>query len=258
MIMHTQSLARRVLLVLLLALSPAAAAAQGVDTLNARLFTGRDAAFIALFSAASVAATRFDSRIAHRVARPDYQNRSVLRNTADVVNFVNEKSLFLSGIGVYGLSRAIAGTDAPVTDISLHVAEAVLISTVFNTAIRGTLGRSRPFITNGDDPYDFNFGKGFSNFDYRAFPSVHASASFATAAVLTAETKRRAPRAAPFVAVASYGLATLPGLARVYIGKHWASDIVMGAFVGTLTGLKVVRHEHRGKSTWVGRHLLGR
>ena len=247
----------RAALTLLLIASPQLASAQTADSARVPLFTRRDAAFIALFSVASIAATRIDSRVAHRVARAEFQGRSSLQNTADAFGLLNEKSLFLAGVAGYGISRVIGGVNAPATDISLHVAEAVLISTVFNTAIRGTLGRSRPFITNGDDPYDFNFGKGFRNFDYRAFPSIHASSSFATAAVLTAETRRRNPSAAKWVGIASYGIAAMPGLARIYIGKHWTSDVVMGAFVGTLTGLKVVRYEH-GKSTWIGRHLLGR
>lgn len=232
--------------------------AQSGDSARGPLFTRRDAAVIALFSAASVATTRFDTRIYRRVSQPDIQGRGLFRNTSNAFNLVNEKSLFLAAVAGYGISRAAAGTGAPATDISAHVAEAVLISTVFNTGIRGLLGRSRPLVTKGDDPYDFNPGKGFSNFDYRAFPSVHASSSFATAAVITAETRRRAPRAAPWVGTAAYTLAALPGLSRVYRGKHWASDVVMGAFVGTLTGLKVVGHEHGPGSTWVGRHLLGR
>ncbi len=255
--MTRHRLVPRAAFALLLSAAPLLSQAPAADSARTPLFTKRDAAFIALFSVASVAATRVDSRVAHRVARADLQGRSSLKNTADAFGHLNEKSLFLAGVAGYGISRVIGGVNAPATDISLHVAEAVLISTVFNTAIRGTLGRSRPFITNGDDPYDFNFGKGFSNFDYRAFPSIHASSAFATAAVLTAETRRRKPSAAKWVGIASYGIAAMPGLARVYIGKHWTSDVVMGAFVGTLTGLKVVQHEH-GKSTRIGRLLLGR
>lgn len=251
---------RTLFLALLLAGTSSLATAQAPDTSRA-LFGRRDAVLITLFTLASIGTSTLDSRIAHRIMRSDVQGRPVFENTANAFNFVNEKSLFLAGVAGYGISRLAAGVDAPPTDISLHVAEAVLVSTVFNTMIRGTLGRSRPMITNGDDPYDFNFLKGFKGgvgFDYRAFPSVHASAAFATAAVLTGEARRRAPRAAPWVGVATYGLATMPGLARMYKNKHWASDIVMGAFVGTLTGLKVVKHEHRGRRTWAGRVFLGR
>lgn len=247
----------RIALAVLVTLAPAQGGAQSAPS-SAPLFTRRDALFIALFSAASVATTRVDSRIAHRVAREDIQGRTALERTANIFNFVNEKSLFLAGVAGYGISRLAAGTDAAGTDVSAHLAEAVLISTMLNTAVRGTLGRSRPMITNGDDPYDFHFMRGWRDFDYRAFPSVHASASFATAAVLTGETHRRAPAAAPLVGIVTYTLAAMPGLARVYKEKHWASDVIMGAFVGTLTGLKVLRHEHRGTSTWVSRNLLGR
>jgi membrane-associated phospholipid phosphatase len=241
--------------VLVLAATPSVAPAQQSDSTRG-LFSRRDVAFMALFSAASIAATRLDSRVAQRVAQTDIQERRAIANTANVFNFVNEKTLFLAGVAGYGIGRLAARSDAPITDVSLHVAEAVLISTVFNTGIRGTLGRSRPFITNGEDPYDFHFMRGFKDFDYRAFPSVHASASFAAATVLTSEARNRAPAAAPWVGIITYGLASMPGLARIYKGKHWTSDIIMGAFVGTMTGLKVMHHEHSGSDTWVKRHLL--
>lgn len=240
---------------LLLATTPFSLAGQS-DSARPPLFTRRDAAFISVFSVATLATTRFDARIAQWMARPDLAERPRLINAASTISHVNEKTLFLAGLAGYGISRIAAGPGSAGADISLHVSEAVLISTVFNTIVRGTLGRSRPFITGGTDPYDFHFAKGWSNFDYRAFPSLHSSASFATAAVLTGEAQRRSPRAAPWVGVVSYGLATLPALARVYSGKHWASDVLMGAFVGTLTGMKVLRHEHDRGESWLTRKLL--
>ena len=41
-----------------------------------------------------------------------------------------------------------------------------------------------------------------------------------------------------------YGGATLVGLSRMYNNKHWASDVVLGAAVGTFSGIKVVRYTH--------------
>jgi membrane-associated phospholipid phosphatase len=34
------------------------------------------------------------------------------------------------------------------------------------------------------------------------------------------------------------------GIARLYSNAHWASDVVMGAGIGTLTALKVYRYNH--------------
>ena len=49
----------------------------------------------------------------------------------------------------------------------------------------------------------------------------------------------------------------IPGLTRVYLDQHWASDIVSGAFVGTMIGRRVVHYAHTHKPTKLDRTLLG-
>jgi hypothetical protein len=41
-----------------------------------------------------------------------------------------------------------------------------------------------------------------------------------------------------------YGGATLMGLSRIYNNQHWASDVMAGAAIGTLIGVKVVKYTH--------------
>jgi undecaprenyl-diphosphatase len=64
-----------------------------------------------------------------------------------------------------------------------------------------------------------------------AFPSGHASTSFAGATVLAL--------ALPRLAVAFYALAALVSLSRVYVGVHYPLDIVAGALLGLAVGLAV-------------------
>jgi membrane-associated phospholipid phosphatase len=110
--------------------------------------------------------------------------------------------------------------------------------------IRGPLGRARPYATNYEDQYDFHPFQGFGNFKYRAFPSIHTSSAFAVATVYTLETQRRNPGAVWIVGPIAYAIAAGPGVARLYNGQHWASDILAGAFLGTMAGAKVVRYNH--------------
>ena len=58
------------------------------------------------------------------------------------------------------------------------------------------------------------------------------------------------------IAPIAYGAATLVGVGRVFHDKHWASDIVMGAAVGTLTARTVVRWQHAHPRNTIDR-LLG-
>jgi hypothetical protein len=46
------------------------------------------------------------------------------------------------------------------------------------------------------------------------------------------------------VAPLLYTLALTPGLSRMYLGQHWASDIFAGAVMGTFAGMKSVNYSH--------------
>jgi len=70
-----------------------------------------------------------------------------------------------------------------------------------------------------------------------SFPSSHAANIFALAVVLG----RRWRRAVPwFLAVA-----LLVGISRIYLNRHWTSDVVAGATIGALTALLVTRWRER-------------
>jgi membrane-associated phospholipid phosphatase len=43
----------------------------------------------------------------------------------------------------------------------------------------------------------------------------------------------------------------------MYLGQHWASDIVSGAFVGTFYGWRIVNYSHEHPTTRIDRIFLG-
>jgi membrane-associated phospholipid phosphatase len=53
-----------------------------------------------------------------------------------------------------------------------------------------------------------------------------------------------------------YGGAALIGLSRMYENRHWASDVIMGAAIGTFAGTKVVRYHRTHPGNRVDRWLL--
>ncbi len=69
--------------------------------------------------------------------------------------------------------------------------------------------------------------------------------AFAAAAAVTAETRHWwGDRYTWAVAPLMYGGATMVGISRMHSNKHWASDVIMGAAIGTFAGLKTVRYHH--------------
>lgn len=78
-------------------------------------------------------------------------------------------------------------------------------------------------------------GRERPNGEPRSFPSGHTSATFATATALQRHYGWKL--GLPFYALASY-----TGVSRVTDDKHWASDVVFGAFVGIASGRTVTWH----------------
>ncbi|HWJ43914.1 MAG TPA: phosphatase PAP2 family protein, partial [Gaiellaceae bacterium] len=110
------------------------------------------------------------------------------------------------------------------------------------------------------DQYNFSFGGGFrrgdAGFRRRAFPSIHTSSGVAVATVLSMELHRRHPTATPFVAPVLFAAGVLPGLVRIQLNQHWASDVAAGAFMGAFAGYKVVSYSHDHPNNWFDRTLL--
>jgi membrane-associated phospholipid phosphatase len=222
---------------------------------ESRALKASDAYWSAAFLAASIALSTADTRIAstfnqaaHRTGRRD----TLARNFAKI----QEGTLTFGNLAIWGIGRLVGSRT--MADVGLHAAESVVLGSLASQVIRGPLGRSRPHVTNFADQYDFAPFRGFSEFEYRAFPSIHTASAFAVATVYTLETQRHSRCAAWFVGPVAYALALGPGISRVYTGQHWASDILSGAFMGTLAGVVVTRYNHSVRpDNKLNRWLLG-
>lgn len=144
--------------------------------------------------------------------RQAFDPEDPLGGAADLFNVMGN-SLVLGGATVAALGiSALAG--APKATLTAGtMLEAFAITTALTFGLKFAVGRDRP---DGSDS--------------RSFPSGHASGSFALATV--AEVFY-----GPWVGIPSYTLASLIALSRIDKNKHFASDTVAGALLGTLIGL---------------------
>ena len=231
-----------------------ALAQRAPDDTAKTFFVKRDLAWSAVALAGTAVAGVFDKRIAHWTQTTSVQGSSSRRRVVSDLTKINETTLTGAAILTYGIGRlAHASTMA---DVGLHVAESTILTSVISQAIRGPLGRERPSISP-DEQYKFQFGKGFTSFNNRSFPSLHSATGFAAATALSAEIHERNPSASWWVTPVAYTVAMVPGLTRMYLNQHWASDVVSGAFVGALIGRRVVHYAHTHRRTKLDRALLG-
>jgi membrane-associated phospholipid phosphatase len=217
------------------------------------LFTNRDAILAAGFAGLTVAMFPLDKNIARHI-RQDSTFNGFTQNSAVGFETISSPGAYVIGGGLYLIGRVAKKPD--LADFGWHGTEAVLVANGITGLLKGTLGRARPFVSNDTNPRDFRFGRGFSSSDRQSFPSGHTSTAFAAAAAVTSEVRRLHPKALPFVAPVMYGGATLVGLSRMYHNKHWASDVALGAAVGTFSGLKVVRYSHAHPDNKIDRVML--
>lgn len=234
------------------------AAAQGADSARgpvSPVFTVRDAWLGAGFVAGTVALFPLDKHLANRIQDPSTQANRFFQNVATDVRLIADPGSLLIGAGLYAVGRV--GHWQRVADLGLHGTEAIAVGSVFNNMIKWTAGRARPYVVGDSNPHDFEFMRGLRKGNpYSSFPSGHTLAAFAAAAEVTDETTRWWPRSTWYVGPAMYGGATLVALSRMYNNKHWASDVLMAAGIGTFAGRKVFWYQHSHPKNRLDRWLL--
>jgi membrane-associated phospholipid phosphatase len=251
--------AYRALLVLCCASLAAPLGAQ-VDTVGVKqsqkpLFTATDAWIGAGFIVGTIALFPADKHFAERLQNPQTQANKFFRHQATNVRLIAQPGAFIIGGSLYGIGRLVK--NERMADLGLHGTEAILVGTAITGVIKGSAGRARPYVDR-TKPHDFAFARGFRDgSDYQSFPSGHTLVGFAAASAVTAETSRWWPNSKWYIGPAMYGGAALIGLSRMYNNKHWASDVMMGAAIGTFAGTKVVRYHHSHANNRIDRWLLG-
>ena len=121
-----------------------------------------------------------------------------------------------------------------VTD-TLWVAEIVLINGALNEMIKLATRRPRPFVY-GLDPSSPEIQ---DSENYQSFYSSHTSSIFAlgmgAARIISLRYPNRRTKRIVYLGVAALGIGM--GSLRVLAGRHYPTDVLVGALIGTFTGL---------------------
>src|SRR3954464_7585720 len=233
----------------------AQSAATAPDTAaGAPLFTGRDIVRAVGFAGLTVAMFPADRSIARRLTNERSKANRFLNGASKGVELIADPGSIVIGSSLYAIGRITNHPD--IEDLGWHGTEAVIFGSSITWILKGVTGRARPFATADTTAHDFKFGGGFGNTDRQSFPSGHTTAAFAAASAVTSEAERGWPGHFWLVAPVMFGGASLVGVSRMYHDKHWASDVVLGAAVGTFSGLKVVRYAHAHPRNFLDRAIL--
>lgn len=104
---------------------------------------------------------------------------------------------------------------------AFYVFSSVILACGFAKILKVVIGRARPIL---GDPMLFNM---FSdNNIFQSMPSGHTVVGFAGLVMLG--------MLYPSIKWATWTSATIIGISRVYVGAHWGTDVILGAFVGML------------------------
>jgi membrane-associated phospholipid phosphatase len=219
---------------------------------QAPFFTRKDAFLGAGFAVGTVLMFPLDEHIAQHIHQsPNSSN--FLNNLSTGVEEIASPGAYYIGGGLYLVGWA--GHWGRIQDLGWHGTESVLMADAITYVLKVSMGRARPFVSNGTNAHDFRFAQGGAS-DRQSFPSGHSTSAFAAAAAVTNETSRWWPRSVWIVGPLMYGGAGAVALSRMYHNKHWASDVVLGAAIGTFTGRKVVQYSHGHPGNLIDRVML--
>jgi membrane-associated phospholipid phosphatase len=149
---------------------------------------------------------------------PRYPNSSYWQNTSKSAYYVT---------GAVTLGTLVTGLASNNDYIKHNAYESLLnlgISNAITFGLKFAINRERPADRYPDEVFVTSPLHG------KSFPSGHTSLAFSTAATLSIEYKKW------YITVPAYLWASSVGYSRMYLGRHYPSDVLGGAAVGIGSG----------------------
>jgi membrane-associated phospholipid phosphatase len=157
---------------------------------------------------------------------------SIDRNVADALKWKHpDNANVTSHITTYVLTPAVTtglvffgtpGNTAAVIDDLVPIAESLTLARWASRISKLVIGRERPDMS-----------------DNVSFPSGHTTTAFSVAVSAGMVAHMRGYKVEPYVWASGLLLATTSGYLRIAANKHWLTDTLGGAFLGTAIGLTV-------------------
>lgn len=157
------------------------------------------------------------------------------RVASDVLAFGLVPAAALAPLALAADSRRDALLD------TLFVVEAVALAQGVNQLVKFSMARERPFVRFGNYPEP---DRSRDPDDNLSFYSGHSSLAFSFAAAAGTVSSLRGYRSAPWVWGAGMALAAGVAYFRVAADKHYLTDVVTGAVIGTAIGVAAPRLLH--------------
>lgn len=148
------------------------------------------------------------------------------------VRTVNDTAypVFLGSAPALAAGAALTGSDL---DPALKLAASGVVTLGVTRALKNLFKRPRPYVALDGIVARDRGHQGESVFDPHSFPSGHTSTAFAIATSVSLSYPEW------YVVVPAATWATTMGLARMWHGVHYPTDVAAGAAIGTVSALAV-------------------
>jgi membrane-associated phospholipid phosphatase len=197
---------------------------------------------VAVSALAVTAATLpLDQSLRDAMQRRGVQRSRAAGQGADVFNAWGSPGVFVASGALW--AAGAARHDTTLLRVGKTSLLGIVVASGVTAAGKYTFGRARPYLSP-NEPFDMRAFRGGED-GYTSFPSGHTTAAFAFASATSAVLRDRRTPHRRAITVALYSAAALTGAARMYRDRHWASDVVAGASVGTIGGWLAARWEAR-------------
>ncbi len=150
-----------------------------------------------------------------------------IREIFEVITWFGRSESYLLASVVAFISYRFFLKRALLAHRAIFIFTAIAASGIAINILKVILGRARPLLLREEGLFGFEFFR--LGYEYASFPSGHATTIFALATAM----HLLIPRAG----LPLYAFALLVGASRVFLGAHYLSDVIAGAYLGVVCTL---------------------